>query len=73
MFYKKSVLQNFAKLTGKHLCQSLSLTKLQASTLLKKDSGIGTFLRILRNFKEHLFFLTENLCKTTSAKTKPDG
>ena len=38
---KKGVLSNFAKFTGKHLCQSLFLNKLQASglrpaTLLKK-------------------------------------
>ena len=30
MFYKKVVLKNFAKFTGKHLCQSLFLKKLQA-------------------------------------------
>ena len=30
VFYKKSVLRNFAKFTGKHLCQSLFLIKLQA-------------------------------------------
>ena len=35
---KKSVLRNFEKSTGKHLCQSLFLVKLQArsATLLKK-------------------------------------
>ena len=27
MFYKKGVLKNFAKLTGKHLCQSLFFNK----------------------------------------------
>ena len=27
MFYKKNVLKNFAKFTGKHLCQSLLLFK----------------------------------------------
>ena len=30
VFYKKDVLKNFAKLTGKRLCQSLFLIKLQA-------------------------------------------
>ena len=30
MFCKKGVLKNFAKFTGKHLCQSLFLIKLQA-------------------------------------------
>ena len=28
MFFKKGVLRNFAKLTGKHLCQSLFFNKL---------------------------------------------
>ena len=31
VFCKKSVLKNFTKFTGKHLCLSLFLTKLQAS------------------------------------------
>ena len=37
MFCKKVVLKNFAKLTGKHLCQSLFLNKVagQPATLLK--------------------------------------
>ena len=30
VFSKKSVLRNFVKFTGKHLCQSLFLIKLQA-------------------------------------------
>ena len=39
MFCKKGVLRNFAKFTGKHLCQSLFFNKvagLRAATLLKK-------------------------------------
>ena len=38
VFYKKGVLKNFAKFTGKQLCQSLFFNKLQGSptTLLKK-------------------------------------
>ena len=48
---KKRVLINFAKFTGKPLCQSVSfLIKLQAW-----DSGRGVFLWILWNFEEHLF------------------
>ena len=31
VFYKKGVLKDFAKFTGKHLCWSLFLIKLQAS------------------------------------------
>ena len=34
VFYKKDVLENFAKFTGKHLCQSLFLNR--PVTLLKK-------------------------------------
>ena len=39
VFYKKGVLKNFAKFTGKHLCQSLSFNKVAGlwhATLLKK-------------------------------------
>ena len=32
-FVKKGVLRNFAKLTGKHLCQSLFLNKVKKETL----------------------------------------
>ena len=39
LFYKKDVLKNYAKFTGKHLCQSLFFNKvayLRPATLLKK-------------------------------------
>ena len=45
--------KNFANFTGKHLCWSLFLIKLQdfrAETLLKRDSNTGVFLWNLRNF-----------------------
>ena len=44
---------NFAIFTRKHLCWSLFSIKLQASrsvALLNKDSNIGVFLWVLRNF-----------------------
>ena len=47
MFCKTDVLKNFAKFTGKHLCQSLSFNKtagLRSKPLLKKDTGKGVFL-----------------------------
>ena len=50
---RKGVLTNFAKFTGKHLCLSLFFNKvagLWPATLLKKRSGTGVFLWILRNF-----------------------
>ena len=50
---RKGVLRNFAKFTGTHLRQSLSLIELQAwkpESLLKRDFNTSIFLRILRNF-----------------------
>ena len=46
VFCQMGVLKNFVKLTGKHLCQSLSfitVADLRALTLLKTDSDIGVF------------------------------
>ena len=59
MICKKYVLKNFAKFTGKHLRQSLSFNKVLGWGLQlyqKRGSGSGVFLRILRNFLEHLFY-----------------
>ena len=53
VFYKKAALEDFEILTGKYLCWSLFLIKLQAfrlATLLKRDSDTGVFLWILQNF-----------------------
>ena len=53
IFTKLSVLKNFAIFTGKHLCWSLFLRKLQVlkpPNLLEGDSNTGVFLWILRNF-----------------------
>ena len=50
---KKGILKNFAKFTGKDLCQSLFSNKvasLRPATLLKKRIWHSLFLRILRNF-----------------------
>ena len=41
VFCKKGVLRNFAKLTGKHLCQSFFFNK--AATLLKKRLWLRCF------------------------------
>ena len=43
VFCKKSVLRNFAKFTGKHLCQNLFLIKLQASGLFLQSNFDGWF------------------------------
>ena len=59
---KKDALVNFTKCTGKHLCQRRFFNKiagLRAAILFKKKvSGTGVFLRILRNFYEHLIYRT---------------
>ena len=65
VFYKKGVLRNFAKLTGKHLCQSLFFNKvagLRPATLLKRRLWhrcfLVNFLKFLRTtfFIEHLWW-----------------
>ena len=46
---KKSVLKNFTKFTGKHLCWSLFLIKLKvfrSATLLKRDSNTRVFFSV---------------------------
>ena len=42
VFWKKGIFLNFPEFTGKHLCRSL--------TFMKKGSGTGVLLWILRNF-----------------------
>ena len=65
-FCKKGVLRNFAKFTGKHLCQSPFFNKvvdlffnkvegIRPVTLLKRGSGAGSFLWILWNFLKNTF------------------
>ena len=50
MFYKKGILKNSAKFTGKHLCQFLFqescnfIKNKKVATLLKRDPGTGVFL-----------------------------
>ena len=47
MFFEICVVENFAKFTGKHLCQSLFLVKLQAST----SHGTGVSSEFCEIFK----------------------
>ena len=47
VFFKKGVLTNFAKFTGKHLGQNLFFNRvagLKSETLLKRESVTGVFL-----------------------------
>ena len=66
VFYKKGVLRNFAKFTGKHLCQSLFFHKvagLRPATSLKKRLWYRcfpvNFAKFLRTpfVTEHLWWL----------------
>ena len=49
---RKGGLKKFAKFTGKHLCQSLFLIKLQA---IKKETGTGVFCEFCEIFKNTFF------------------
>ena len=68
LFKKKSVLKNFAKLTGKQLRRSLFIIKMKAvwgflknvpsckpASLLNRDSDTCFLLEILRSFSQNLF------------------
>ena len=73
VFCKKGVLKTFAKLTGKHLCQSLFFNKvigLMSATLLKKRLWYRCFLVNFVKFLRTPFLqntsgrlLLENLCE----------
>ena len=66
MFCKIGVLKIFAIFTGKYLCWSLFLTKLQAwrpAILLKRNSNLGVCLWILqKNFKNSFLWNTSSGC-----------
>ena len=49
VFRKKSVLWNFTKFTGKHLCLSVFFNKVAGLRPAKRDSGTGVFLWVLWN------------------------
>ena len=58
VFYKKSVLRDFTKFTGKHLCQSLSFNKvagLSSATLLKKRLAQVFSCEFYEIFKNNFF------------------
>ena len=59
-FCKNGVLEFLANFIGKHLCQSLVFCNdsgIRPAAILKRDSGAGVFLRILRIFEEHFFYV----------------
>ena len=51
VFCKKRVLRNFAKFTGKHLCQ-----RPRPVILAKRDSGTGVFMWIFREISKKTFY-----------------
>ena len=67
---KKGVLENFAKLTGKHLCQNLFFNKvagIRPATLLKKRPWHRCFPTNFAKFLGTTFF-TEHIWMTASIK-----
>ena len=59
VFYKKGVLRNFSKFTGKHLCQRLFLIKLQAAwNFIKKESLTQVFSCEFWEISTNTFFRT---------------
>ena len=68
---RKGVLRNYAKITGKHLCQSIFFNKVagRSSTLLKKEALAQVFsCEFCEIFKNTCF--TEHLWATASKNTK---
>ena len=71
VFCIKSVLRNFAKFTGKHLCQSLFFNKIagvRPATLLKKVTLAHVFYCEFCEISKNTFF-TEHFWTTASVKT----
>ena len=54
VFYKKNVLENFAKFSRKHLCQSLFFNKVPG--LIKKETLAQVFSCEFREFFKSTFF-----------------
>ena len=71
VFYKKGVLRNFVKFTGKHLCQSLFFNKVagrMSATLSKKRLWHSCFPENFTKFLRIPFF-AEHLRATASDQT----
>ena len=58
MFGKKSVLKNFIKFTGKHLCQSLFLIKFIKNFIKKEVLAHVFFCEFYEIFKNTFFYRT---------------
>ena len=70
---KNGVLRNFSKFTGKNLCQSLFLIKLQAwpATLLKKETLAHVFSCEFCEISKNTFF-TEHVLLLLKVSIKPE-
>ena len=55
MFCKKGVLKNFAKFTGKHLCQSLFFNKVVGLRPFFQNTSGGSFCNFVESLKVKLF------------------
>ena len=62
---KKGVLRNFAKFTGKHLCQSLFFNKVETCNFIKKETLAKVFLYKFCKIPKNTFF-TGHLWATAS-------
>ena len=71
VFYKKDVLRNFAKFTGKHLCQSLFFNKVagQACNFIKKETLAQMFSCEFCEISQNTFFI-EHLLTAASVSLK---
>ena len=78
MFCKKDGIENFAKFTGKHLCQSLFLIKLQAlggCFCLKCDWPYNLQFSIFHasSFTEDFLFISFQQKNEIKKRKHPDG
>ena len=57
MFFEKRCLKNFAKFTGKHLCQSLFFNKVaETCNVIKKEALAQVFSCIFCEISKNTFF-----------------
>ena len=74
VFCKKGVLKNFAKFTGKHLCQSFffnKVTNLRPATILKKETLTQvSCCEFCKNFKNTFFIRIPLLTASVNTKHK---
>ena len=70
---KKGVFRNFAKITGKHLCQILFLIKPQACNFIKKEAlaQVFVFLRIFESSKNTFSYRTPPVAAFVNRKLNP--